>query len=137
MSEDGGPSDPGREQKLIVVVEDNQDINDLLSSILEEEGYRVVSVTDGREAVEAAREHRPDLITLDLALPGKDGWAIARELQEDPSTERIPILVISAYTRDLDAPLRRQVDRIISKPFYFTQVVNEVDEILRRRAEGA
>ena len=135
MSEDGGPSNPGREQKLIVVVEDNQDINDLLSSILEEEGYRVVSVTDGREAVEAAREHRPDLITLDLALPGKDGWAIARELQEDPTTEHIPILVISAYTRDLDAPLRRQVDRIISKPFYFTQVVNEVDAILRRRAE--
>ena len=137
MSEDRSQSDSGRHQKLIIVVEDNQDINDLLSSILEEEGYRVVSVTDGREAVEAAREHQPDLITLDLALPGKDGWAIARELQEDPATEHIPILVISAYTRDLDAPLRRQVDRIISKPFYFTQVVNEVDTILRRRAEQA
>ena len=135
MSADESQPNRGGDQKLIVVVEDNQDINDLLSSILEEEGYRVVSVTDGREAVEAAREHRPDLITLDLALPGKDGWAIARELQEDPTTEHIPILVISAYTRDLDAPLRRQVDRIISKPFYFTQVVNEVDAILRRRAE--
>jgi DNA-binding response OmpR family regulator len=135
MSGDESQPNRGGDQKLIVVVEDNQDINDLLSSILEEEGYRVVSVTDGREAVEAAREHRPDLITLDLALPGKDGWAIARELQEDPTTEHIPILVISAYTRDLDAPLRRQVDRIISKPFYFTQVVNEVDAILRRRAE--
>src|SRR6266540_4128888 len=98
-----------RDQKLIVVVEDNQDINDLLSSILEEEGYRVVPVTDGRQVVDAARENQPDLITLDLALPGKDGWAIARELQEDPSTEHIPILVISAYTRDLDAPLRRRV----------------------------
>src|ERR671934_1185924 len=116
----------GRDQPLIVVIEDNQDINDLLSSILEEEGYQVVSVTNGSQAVQAARQHRPDLITLDLALPGKDGWAIARELQEDPTTEHIPILVISAYTRDLDAPLRRQVDRIISKPFYFTQVVNEV-----------
>ncbi len=137
MSGDESQPNRGRDQKLIVVVEDNQDINDLLSSILEEEGYRVISVTDGREAVEAAREHQPDLITLDLALPGKDGWAIARELQEDPSTEHIPILVISAYTRDLDAPLRRQVDRIISKPFYFTQVVNEVDAILRRRAEGS
>jgi DNA-binding response OmpR family regulator len=135
MSADESQPNRGGDQKLIVVVEDNQDINDLLSSILEEEGYRVISVTDGREAVEAAREHRPDLITLDLALPGKDGWAIARELQEDPTTEHIPILVISAYTRDLDAPLRRQVDRIISKPFYFTQVVNEVDAILRRRAE--
>src|SRR3712207_1601415 len=114
-----------RDQKVIVVVEDNRDINDLLSLILEEEGYRVVSVTDGREALEAAREHHPDLITLDLALPGKDGWALARELQEDPTTEDIPILVISAYTRDLDAPLRRKVARVISKPFYITQVINE------------
>ena len=122
-------------QPLIVVVEDNRDINDLLSLILEEEGYRVVSVTDGREALEAAREHKPDLITLDLALPGKDGWALARELQEDPTTENIPILVISAYTREMDAPLRRQVSRVISKPFYITQVINEVDAILRRRSE--
>jgi CheY-like chemotaxis protein len=122
------------DQKLIVVVEDNQDINDLLSSILEEEGYRVISVTDGREAHEAARVHQPDLITLDLALPGKDGWVIARELQEDPQTENIPILVISAYTRDIEAPLRRRVARIIAKPFYITQVINEVDAILQRRA---
>jgi DNA-binding response OmpR family regulator len=136
MSASSPQDQPGREQQLIVVVEDNQDINDLLSSILEEEGYRVVSVIDGREAVSAAREYRPDLITLDLALPGKDGWEIARELQDDPTTEHIPILVISAYTRDLDAPLRRQVARVISKPFYFTQVVTEVEAVLRRRAEG-
>ena len=124
-----------REQKLIVVVEDNRDINDLLSLILEEEGYRVISVTDGRKALDAARQFTPDLITLDLALPGKDGWALARELQEDPATENIPILVISAYTRELDAPLRRRVARVISKPFYITQVINEVDAILRRRSE--
>jgi CheY-like chemotaxis protein len=132
------PSRSQREsgQQLIVVVEDNQDINDLLSSILEEEGYRVISVTNGRDAVEVTRQHGPDLITLDLALPGKDGWAIARELQEDPVTENIPILIISAYTRDLDAPLRRRVARVISKPFYITQVINEVAAILQRRAEA-
>lgn len=123
------------DQKLIIVVEDNRDINDLLSLILEEEGYRVISVTDGREVLTAARENHPDLITLDLALPGKDGWALARELQEDPTTENIPILVISAYTRDLDAPLRRKVARVISKPFYITQVINEVEAILQRRSD--
>ena len=126
----------GRGQPLIVVVEDNKDINDLLALILEEEGYRVISVTDGREAVAAAREHRPDLITLDLALPGKDGWVVLRELQEDAATEDIPILIISAYTRNLDAPSRRRVARVISKPFYITQVVNEVGAIIRRRVGG-
>jgi CheY-like chemotaxis protein len=121
-------------QPLIVVVEDNQDINDLLSLILEEEGYRVISTTDGITALQAAREHHPDLITLDLGLPGRDGWAIARDLQEDPATEDIPILVISAHTRDLDAPLRRRAARVISKPFYIAQVINEVAEILQRCA---
>jgi two-component system, OmpR family, alkaline phosphatase synthesis response regulator PhoP len=134
MSTPASEAESQNRQKVVVVVEDNQDINDLLSLILEEEGYRVISVTNGRQAVDAALEHRPDLITLDLALPGKDGWSIVRELQEDTTTENIPILVISAYTRDLDARLRRQVARVISKPFYITQVIAEVDAILRRRA---
>jgi CheY-like chemotaxis protein len=117
-------------EKSILVVEDSDEIRDLLGLVLEEEGYRVVSLKDGREVVETARALQPVLVTLDLALPGKDGWAIARELQDDPDTVNIPILVISAFTRELDAPLRRRVARVISKPFYITQVVTEVESIL-------
>src|SRR3954465_3197264 len=117
----------------ILVVEDSDEIRDLLGLVLEAEGYTVVSLKDGREVVETARSLKPVLVTLDLALPGKDGWAIARELQDDPETSEIPILVISAYTRDLDAPLRRRVARVISKPFYITQVVSEVEDILTGR----
>ena len=116
--------------KSILVVEDSDEIRDLLGLVLETEGYRVVTLDDGRNVVEMARELRPALITLDLALPGKDGWAIVRELQDDTATGDIPILVISAYTRELDAPLRRRVARVISKPFYITQVVSEVEDIL-------
>jgi CheY-like chemotaxis protein len=118
------------DQKRILVVEDSDEIRELLGFVLEAEGYQVVALEDGREVVETAREQQPVLITLDLALPGKDGWAIVRELQDDPKTRDIPILVISAYTRELDAPLRRRVARVISKPFYITQVVSEVEEIL-------
>ena len=126
MSEGAGTGEAG----VILVVEDSDEIRDLLSLVLEAEGYRVVSLEDGREVLETAKALKPALVTLDLALPGKDGWAIARELQEDPATTDIPILVISAYTRDLDAPLRRRVARVISKPFYITQVVSEVADIL-------
>ena len=122
------PSSSG--DKSILVVEDSDEIRDLLGLVLEAEGYRVVTLDDGRNVVEMARELRPALITLDLALPGKDGWAIVRELQDDTATGDIPILVISAYTRELDAPLRRRVARVISKPFYITQVVSEVEDIL-------
>ena len=120
----------GHTDKCILVVEDSDEIRELLGFVLEAEGYQVVALEDGREVVETAREKQPLLITLDLALPGKDGWAIVRELQEDDQTRDIPILVISAYTRELDAPLRRRVARVISKPFYITQVVSEVEEIL-------
>ena len=118
------------DQKTILVVEDSDEIRELLGFVLEAEGYQVVALEDGRDVVETAREQQPMLITLDLALPGKDGWAIVRELQDDEKTRDIPILVISAYTRELDAPLRRRVARVISKPFYITQVVSEVEEIL-------
>jgi len=116
--------------RCILVVEDSDEIRELLGYVLEAEGYQVLALEDGREVVETARERQQMLITLDLALPGKDGWAIVRELQEDDQTRDIPILVISAYTRELDAPLRRRVARVISKPFYITQVVSEVEEIL-------
>jgi two-component system, OmpR family, alkaline phosphatase synthesis response regulator PhoP len=123
-------------EKCILVVEDSDEIRELLGFVLEAEGYRVVALEDGRDVVETARELQPVLITLDLALPGKDGWAIVRELQDEDKTRDIPILVISAYTRELDAPLRRRVARVISKPFYITQVVSEVEEILTGGARG-
>jgi CheY-like chemotaxis protein len=125
-------AEPTTEMKSILVVEDSDEIRELLEMVLESEGHRVVPLGDGRDVVATARDLQPALITLDLALPGKDGWAIVKELQEDESTRDIPIIVISAYTRELEAPLRRRVARVISKPFYITQVVNEVEEILNR-----
>ncbi len=125
-------ADATTETKSILVVEDSDEIRELLEMVLESEGYRVVPLGDGRDVVATARDLQPALITLDLALPGKDGWAIVKELQEDGATRDIPIVVISAYTRELDAPLRRRVARVISKPFYITQVVSEVEEILNR-----
>ena len=125
------------DQKTILVVEDSDEIRELLGFVLEAEGYQVVALENGRDVVETAREQQPVLITLDLALPGKDGWAIVRELQDDEKTRDIPILVISAYTRELDAPLRRRVARVISKPFYITQVISEVEEILTSGGRAA
>jgi len=123
-------STPSARDKIILVVEDSDEIRELLGLVLEAEGYRVVALEDGRDVISTARELEPALITLDLALPGKDGWAIVRDLQDEEHTRDIPILVISAYTRELDAPLRRRVARVISKPFYITQVVSDVEEIL-------
>jgi two-component system OmpR family response regulator len=125
----------GGSTSLILVIEDNADINDTISLLLEEAGYRTVSVLDGREAIEEAQLYRPDLITLDLMMPGKDGWAIAGELVENPRTQNVPIVIITAYPLALDRELRRQVAGIITKPFHIDRVTSEIDAILRRRAD--
>lgn len=134
MSQQQSPEpEIGQRQSVVMVVEDNDEIRELLCLVLESEGHQVVSVAEGTEAVDKARGIQPDLITLDLALPGKDGWQILRELQQHDDTRNIPVLVISAYTREMEETLRRRVSSVIPKPFYITQVATEVAELLKRK----
>jgi two-component system alkaline phosphatase synthesis response regulator PhoP len=124
-----------RRRRVVVVIEDNAGINDVLSEILEELGCRIVPVTDGLEAMEAARLYRPDLITLDLMLPGRDGWAVARELHEAPETGHIPIVIITAHPSEVDPTLGSRVAGVFPKPFNVADVMREIEAILRRRAD--
>lgn len=130
----GGEHSAG--EKTVLVVEDHPETSDLLRSILEDEGYRVLVAFSGKEAVQVARAARPNVITLDLALPDEDGWEVARELQSYRDTQKIPIIVISAYTRELEEPLRTRIARIITKPFYIQQIVNAVQEVLSKQGDG-
>src|SRR5215212_7782580 len=83
---EGPMSSNGTDRQSILVVDDNEEIRDLLVLVLEEEGYAVSAVASGDEALGVARAQRPDLITLDLSMPGTDGWAVLRELQSDSQT---------------------------------------------------
>ncbi len=116
----------------ILVVDDNEEIRDLLVLVLEEEGYEVRAAASGDEALSLAREHRPDLITLDLSMPGTDGWTVLRELQSSQQTVGIPVLIISAFTRQLEEAVREHVARVIPKPFYLNQIITEVKATLGR-----
>src|SRR5439155_13532011 len=129
-----GAADEGR---YLLVVDDNEEVRDLLALVLEEEGYSVRAVAGGDEALRLVRARRPELITLDLSLPGKDGWAVLRELQSDPSTVTIPVLIISAFTRHLEETLRGQVARVIPKPFYLNQIIAEVKATLDRDRDSS
>jgi len=129
----GDQGAPRLTERLILVIEDSEEVRDLLTMILEEQGYRVAGVADGRDALDRARELRPDAITLDLELPGKGGKAIMRELQEHAETHDIPIVVVSAFTRELQGDSRNQVSRVVPKPFYISQIVAEVEHALAER----
>ena len=113
-------------RKLVLVVEDDEAVSGLLIALLEDRGYDAIAALDGQKAIDLAREHRPHLITLDLALPGTDGHEVLASLKADPRTSDIPIVVISAFTQILPAGERKKLAYLLGKPFDVTEVLDIV-----------
>ena len=103
--------------KKIMIVEDNADNLDLLVQLLEDR-YNLLSVEDGLQAVRTAKAEKPNLILMDMALPGLDGWEATRRIRSDPETRRIPVIGISSYAMEFDELRARQAgcNEYLSKP---------------------
>jgi CheY-like chemotaxis protein len=120
----------------ILVVDDDPEIMTLLSTRLGKRGYKVATAPDGNKALELARRDRPDLVVLDVMMPGKSGWEVARALKQDPATEDIKIVMLSAIgpsTNAMTAPLYG-ADAHIDKPFEFEEVERVIAELVSRRS---
>ena len=118
----------------ILLVEDEQDLRDIIALKLQKEGFATLEAGDGLAAEKKARKHQPDLIVLDLMLPGKDGTAVCRSLKKDSRTSRIPILMLTARS-GLDEKitgLELGADDYMTKPFSLKELVLRVRNILRR-----
>ena len=102
----------------ILIAEDSPDIRALVRMLLETEGHEVTAVTDGREAVAAARESRPELILMDLSLPVMSGWEATRHIRSDPTTAQTPILALTAHAMqgDRERAMAAGCDGFIPKP---------------------
>jgi two-component system, cell cycle response regulator DivK len=114
----------------VLLVEDNEDNFELVRFLLERAGFEVLAGHDGQEALEIARKELPDLILMDLSLPGIDGWTAAKELKDDPATSHIPLLALTAHTLpgDRKRAMESGFDGYISKPI---DVVNFGDSITK------
>ncbi|MBI4494129.1 MAG: response regulator [Chloroflexi bacterium] len=113
-------------RRTILIVEDDDAVSSLLVALLDERGYRTLIARSGRTALRLARQIRPHLITLDLALPGIDGRAVLEQLKSDPATREIPVVVISAYTQILPAGERKKLAYLLGKPFDVTEVLEVI-----------
>ena len=123
----------GRETMVtILVVEDNEPSRDVLSRRLERGGYRVLLAVDGRQAVSVAHASKPDLILMDLGLPGIDGFEATSQLKHDAATRHIPIIVLSAHamTNDRDMALAAGGDDFDTKPVRFEQLLGKIESLL-------
>lgn len=120
---------------LILVADDDQHIVDLVSLYLRKAGYRVETAFDGEETLRKIAEQRPDLIVLDVMMPGPDGLQICRSLRRRSD---VPIVLLTARSSDIDkvAGLRFGADDYVTKPFNPDELVARVEAILRR-AGGA
>ncbi|MDP2478966.1 MAG: response regulator transcription factor [Candidatus Palauibacterales bacterium] len=118
----------------ILVVDDEPDILSLLVYQLSREGYRISTAVDGPGAVSTALADRPDLIVLDLMLPGVDGYEVLRTLREDERTSEIPVLLLTARQEEEDRihGFERGADDYVTKPFSPKELVLRVRALLRR-----
>ena len=119
----------------ILVVDDEEDLLELVRFNLAREGYAVTCVATGEEALKAVRRDAPDLIVLDLMLPGIDGLEVCRRLKADPRTRDVPIVMLTAKgeERDVITGLERGADDYITKPFSPRVLSARVKALLRRR----
>jgi two-component system, OmpR family, alkaline phosphatase synthesis response regulator PhoP len=120
----------------ILVVDDEEDILELVRYNLVKEGYRVTTVASGEEALKSARTVQPDILLLDLMLPGVDGLEVCRLLKQDPKTQHIPIIMLSAKGEEADivTGLELGAADYITKPFSPKVLIARLRAVLRRRA---
>ncbi len=120
--------------KKILIVDDEKDILDLLEFNLQNEGYNTVTASDGEQALLTAKAENPDLIILDIMLPGKDGWEVLKELRKDPQTLDIPVIFLTAKDSEIDEVLGLELgaDDYIVKPISIRKLLARIKKVLKR-----
>ena len=125
-------------REKILVVEDEEDILELIKYNLTKEGYQVTAVASGELAIDAARRVVPDLILLDIMLPGMDGLEVCRMLKRDPVTEKIPVVMLTAKGEESDIVTGLEIgaDDYMAKPFSPKVVIARIRNLLRRKSRS-
>ncbi len=125
-------------KQTILIVEDEEDIRELLVYNLKKEGFATLDAGDGGKALGIARAKLPDLILLDIMLPGMDGLEVCRELERVPATSGIPIIMLTARGEEIDRILGLEMgaDDYMVKPFSVRELVLRIRKILKRQSRA-
>jgi DNA-binding response OmpR family regulator len=122
---------PGRR---VVYIEDDQEMIDLVTLILTRRGYKVKGAQGGQQGLETIFSDPPDLILLDLMMPGMDGWEVYQQLKAKDETRNIPVIIITAKAQAIDRVLGlhiAKVDDYISKPFRPQELMDSIEKVFR------
>ena len=119
-------------QQTILVADDDPEILTMLSLRLGKRGYRVVTASDGQVALDCVRSEKPVLVVLDVMMPSKTGWEVARALKQDPETATVKILMLTAIghsVNEMTSPLYG-ADAYLDKPFEFGKLEKTIGDLL-------
>ena len=117
--------------KHVVLVEDEQNIAEAIRFLLSQEGWKVETLANGSSAMEVIRNASPDLVMLDVMLPGKSGFEILHDLRKDPSFATLPVLMLTArgHARDREMAEKAGVSRFMTKPFSNSEMLDAVRDL--------
>lgn len=120
-------------QDKILVIDDDQGLIDIIQANLEPEGFRVVGATNGSDGLRLLVDEQPSLVILDVLMPGIDGWDVLRQIQSDPRTAAIPVIMLTAVsgTENAIRGLEGGAVEYTTKPFYPADLVASVKIMLR------
>jgi CheY-like chemotaxis protein len=123
----------------ILVVEDTENNRILLQRRLKIKSHEVILAEDAERGLEMARHHQPDLILMDVGLPGMDGWTATRHLKTDPNTSGIPVIALTAHAMqgDREKAIEAGCDNYETKPIDFNTLFEKIDGLLARRPTDA
>ena len=123
--------------KRVLLAEDEPNIVESLTFLLERAGFQVEVQSDGRQVVSSAKADAPDVLILDVMLPGLDGYEILRQLRADQRSEALPVLMLTAkgQREDRETALEHGADLFMTKPFANSEIVAAVKELASRGAD--
>ena len=119
--------------KKILIVEDDPSFSRAITHIIQKEGYDVASASNGMAGLRMAKEEKPDLLILDVMLPGMDGFEICSRLRQDPLTEKLPIIMLSAKGQDVDKTMGLKVgaSEYLTKPIDRALLLEKITALLK------
>ncbi|MCL4871285.1 MAG: response regulator [Anaerolineae bacterium] len=130
-------SDNSTPKRVVVCIEDEKEMIDLVKLILEQQGFQVFGADGGAEGLKQIENVEPDLVLLDLMMPGMDGWEVYQKMKASESMRTIPVVIVTAKAQPIDKVLGlhiAKVDDYVTKPFGPRELLESVQKVLASKA---
>jgi len=120
------------EKRKVLIVDDNEQAVEMLQIILEEEGYDIISAYVGEIGLKKASEEKPDIVILDIGLPGMDGYQVCEKIKSDPATAEIPVIMLTGIDMvdDFERAMEKKADWYIVKPYNVDHLLRTMEKLI-------